>query len=173
MAVNRLTHEELSVQRCIELAIEAGANRDGTDMGLLGSALARRYDLTMQVSDSMAQLEDCVRRGGCAVVNVGGDREGYRGVLSSGGHFVFVSKIEQDKVWILDPAYSEEKYRVPHRRDVTEIQADYVVTRLAVLDEDRRNRSPAFYLFNHTRPECGADFNQPDGNGTISPKPGC
>jgi len=147
MMINQLTKKQLSVQQCIDLAIKAGANRFGTDLGLLGNALASRYNLAMQVTDSMTQLTNCLRLGGCAVANVGGDRRGYQGVLSCGGHFVLVSKIDRDKVWILDPAYTEEKYQKPHRRVVTEIQGDYVVTRLVVLEEDTRSRSPAFYLF--------------------------
>lgn len=159
MMVAQLTPRTLSVPQCIELAVNSGANRFGTNINRLGTALAKRFGLEMQTTDSIPALVHCLRQGGCAIANVGGNREKYQGVLSDGGHFVLVSNIEQGTVWILDPARTAEKYQKAHRRNAVRLEGDYVITGLTVLQADTENRSPAFYLFSH---DCSTKIQVPD-----------
>ena len=59
-----------------------------------------------------------------------------------------LAAVERDeRIWILDPSYREEKYAEPHRRDAVEIEYPYVIASLADVVRETQNRSPSYYLF--------------------------
>ena len=115
MLVERLTEEILTVEEGIALSIEAGANRNGTDMKKLGAALAKKYQLQFSWSDTLSDLLCSLSKKGAAVLNVGGDAQGRVGTFSQHGHYVLAFAKNGDRIQIADPSYTREKYLHPDR----------------------------------------------------------
>lgn len=147
MMVDRLRTEELSLEECRDLAVQSKANLEpGTDMKILASVLAQRFDLSVTMTDDVEQLAVCLREGGCGIVNVGGDHGDYRGVFSHQGHFILAVSVRQSEFCLLDPSWTEDKYNEPHHRDVRR-KGHWLYASADLLQQDTANRSPAFYLF--------------------------
>lgn len=145
MLVEGLTNEMLDINSCIDLSVRVGANVFGTDMCRLGQEISKIYDLNIIFSNSIADLESCIQQGGYAIINAGKKE----GILSEGGHFLLITKIENNLAWILDPSYSEDKYSKPYRKNKFKKQGCYIIVALEVVKEECENRKPAFYLFNN------------------------
>ena len=148
MVIERLCVETLSLEECRDLAISAGANRKpGTSMDILAPVIAERFDLDLEMTDDTDRLAGCLRGGGAAVVHVGGDREGYTGVFSHGGHYVVAISMREKEFCILDPSWEETKYADEPRKSRVRQNGVWLYATAEVLREDTANRSPGFYLF--------------------------
>jgi len=148
MMVGYMTLDELSLEECRDFSIETGANHSvGTDMEILGAALAARYHLDMKTSNDTQELLDCLQKGGSAIINVGGDREGYIGVFSHRGHYIFARGYDGREVCILDPSQTPDKYQEEGRVGKVRVDGNFVYTRPEVLTRDTENRNPGYYLF--------------------------
>ena len=149
MVVDRLCMDPLSLLHARSLSYDLGANHSaGTDMQILGPAVAEKFNLNYATTDSVEEMIDCLRCGGCVIVNVGGDREGYQGVFSHGGHFMVVQSIDADgELCILDPSWREDKWEEPGRPGKVKMSGKFVYCTPEVLAQDAANRSPAYYLF--------------------------
>lgn len=119
----------------------------GTDMRVLSKALASRLKLKLNMTSSMIELQSALESGAMAIVNVGGDRSGYKGVFSNGGHYVVVYGFYNGKVVIADPGYYAGKYSKSWRKAVTVLNSGVLLADLAVIDKDASNRSPKYYVF--------------------------
>lgn len=149
VVVDRLTMETLSLRHCLDLSVQVGANHGtGTDMKMLAPVIAEKFDLTLRSTDSADELVACLKNGGCAIVNVGGDREGYTGVFSHGGHYMAViSADENNELCVLDPSWRTDKFDEPGRPGKVRLAGKFVYCTPEVLAKDAENRSPAYYLF--------------------------
>ncbi len=153
MTVEFTTGKQLSVNECIDLSVESGANVFGTDMARLGAAAAGRYGLRFETADSVDILCKCLKEGGCAVVNVGREN----GVFSDGGHYLFAAGLDREKtgggtdgperIWFLDPSFTKQKYDRPGRREKVELREPYIVAAADTVEAECAARRPAFYLF--------------------------
>ncbi len=153
MIVENLTTGHLELMECLAMSAQLGANRKpGTDLNILGRSVAERYGLEFNVTDDDMTLTQHLQSGGMAVANAGGDREGYRGVFSHGGHYIAVIALDGDEVCVLDPSYFSGKYDEEGRRGKVRVAEPFVYCTLQVLKKDCENRSPAFYLFKRKRP---------------------
>ena len=135
-------------------AIKCGARVDtGTDMALLSANVARDSGLARTRTDSIDELKAAISDGGMAICNVNGnikDRSGkliYRGVFSSGGHYVVVVSIDGNTAIIADPGMYPGKYDGKYRAAQVAVLGDVLSADVSVLDKDSRYRSPRFYLF--------------------------
>ena len=91
MMVDRLTTKTISLKRLIALSLKHKANlHPGTDMKILGPVVADLYDLDFSTTNSVKKAMQHLKNGGSVIANVGGDREGYTGVFSHGGHYVLL-----------------------------------------------------------------------------------
>ena len=135
--------EKLTMEKCVELSVVYGANRDGTEMRKLGPVMAERWALDYRESSELAELRKCLRSGGMAILNAGRSH----GLFSEGGHFLLAAAERDGMLWILDPSYSKEKYAAPHRTDAVRIKYPYVVASFADVARETKNRSPSYYLF--------------------------
>ena len=151
MLADVLAGEMLSLEACIQLSMESGANHFGTDMRRLAPAVAERDGLELTAGDDIRILEDCLDHGGAAIVHVGR----VNGALSDGGHFVLAVRAGEGSVWIADPSYSREKYEKPYRRDLVSFADGYVGISRENLMQETKFRSPAFYCF--TRKQADPD----------------
>lgn len=79
MAVDRLTDQSVSLKKLVSLSVKHKANLlPGTDMEILGPVVARQFHLEYSTTESVRTAVRCLKRGGCVIANVGGDREGTR-----------------------------------------------------------------------------------------------
>lgn len=150
MVVDHLTLDELPLQDCIDLSCKLGANHGvGTDMRIIGPAVAERYHLGYRETDRIADAEDCLSRGGRVIANVGGDRDdgNYQGVFSHGGHFITLIASNQGEICVLDPSWRSDKFEEPGRPGKVRLDGKLVYCSSDILDRDADNRSPRYYLF--------------------------
>ena len=153
MMVENLTTQTLPLETCLALSEELGANRKpGTDLKILGKAIAARCGLTFATTDDVEALILHLQKGGMAVANSGGDRDGYTGVFTHGGHYIAVLSYDGQDFCILDPSYKERKFEEEGRSGkVNTTHVPYLYCNAEVLKTDCANRSPAYYLFGRTK----------------------
>ncbi len=150
MAVDRLTTESLPLLECRDLAVEHKANLDpGTDLEVLSPVIAEKFHLRYEPTDDLQKMIRFVQNGGCAIANVGGDRDDgqYTGVFSHGGHFVAVISADEKELCILDPSLKEGKFDEPGREGKVRVEGVFAYCAPSILDRDTDNRSPRYYLF--------------------------
>lgn len=152
MIVENLSGSAFPPERSAAYSIHIGSRvRGGTDMRKLSSSVSKEFGLELETSDSASALLACLKCGGMAIANVGGDRGGYRGVFSSGGHYVVVFGVRGDRLEIADPGLYDGKYEKSYRSMVT-VDGDVLLASSAVLDRDCANRTPKYYLFRKEMP---------------------
>ncbi len=149
MIVENMTMGHLTLEEALQLSYDHGANRSpGTDLRILGPVVADMYGLIYSETDDIEECIAHLRNGGMAIANSGGDREGYKGVFTKGGHYITVISAEDDGVWILDPTYKTGKFdQEGCASKVDDSRAPLLYCDKKVLAEDCANRSPAYYLF--------------------------
>ena len=116
MMVDALTLSTYELTDCLKLSNEVGANREiGTSLKILGPVVAERFNLNYGETSDLNELKAHLAKGGLAIANSGGDREGYTGVFTHGGHYILVVSADDNEACILDPSYKEGKYEEPGR----------------------------------------------------------
>lgn len=143
MMVQSLSDQPLSVEKCIQLSIQAKANYFGTDMRRLAPVIAHLYHLKFYMSNEINDVITTLGDGGRVIVNVGKPN----GLLSDGGHFVLADGAKNGFIQILDPSYSQEKYEKPYRKGLVSFDGEYVLLSPSALAEQSSNRDPSFYIF--------------------------
>lgn len=119
-------------------------------MRLLAPAVAERFHLQLQTTDELAQMAGCLRSGGAAVINVGGNRENYTGTFSDGGHYIAALSESRGEFCLLDPSWTPRKYREAPRCERVRQRGRFLYAPADVLRRDTANRSPAYYLFSRS-----------------------
>lgn len=150
MVVDRLTTQSLPLEECRDLSVEHKANLDpGTDLKVLSPVIAKKFGLRYESTDDIQVMIRCLQNGGCAIANVGGDRDDgkYTGVFSHGGHYITVISADEKELCILDPSLKEGKFDEDGRKGKVRIEGDFVYCDPNVLAKDTDNRSPSYYLF--------------------------
>ncbi|MGP7817357.1 hypothetical protein [Niallia sp. 01092] len=148
MVVENLTLDSFPLEECLEMSISLKANEQpGTDMIILGPAVAEKFGLDLKMTNSAEELLDHLRNGGMAIANTGGDREAYTGVFSHGGHYITVVSAKGSTLCILDPSLSADKYEEEGRKGKVKIDGSFIYCDISILAKDCENRNPAYYLF--------------------------
>lgn len=151
MVADRLLVEtDFDLKAALSLSYETEANyRIGTSYRRFAPAFAEKLGLDWEPAGDPQRLLYCLRTGGAAVVEVGGDREGRVGVFSHVGHYVVAVSEERDgRIVILDPAYSEGRYDEEGRKGLVEVKNGVMaVCDLQVLLEDIAQSTYPFHLF--------------------------
>lgn len=139
---------EMSAEQAARYAMDNGARVEGgTDMTILCKCLVRDHGFTLELSNDAEKLVKHVAQKGWAVANVSGDRSGYTGVYSDGGHYVIVTGGTKEKLVVLDPAYYPGKFAKAGRSEkVQDIGGGVTSCAAAVLADDTKTRRPAYYL---------------------------
>lgn len=134
--------------RDLSYAVEANYTK-GTAYKVFAPAFAEKFNLKLEMTDDVSRLAYCLRTGGAAVAHISGNREGYTGVFSKGGHYVAVIGEEPDgRLAVLDPSYKEGKYEEDGRKGKVELKNGVIaLCTKETLVEDTANRTPSFYLF--------------------------
>ena len=150
MVADRLCVEpEFTMKDALQISYDTGANHaPGTDYKLYGPAFAEKFGLKLVMTSDIEEVRRCVRTGGAVVANVGGDREGYVGVFTHGGHYVVViSETEDGRLCILDPSLKEGKFEEEGRIGKVRVSGKFAYCEPEVLRKDAENRTPSFYCF--------------------------
>lgn len=148
MVIDRLTLETLPLEECRDLSVEVGANREpGTDMNILGSAIARRFDLRFRITDDEREMAECLHSGGAAIINTGGDREGHIGTFSDIGHYIVAISESDGEFALLDPAWRSDKYAKEPGRSRVRQNGKWLYAREEVIREDASEKALPYYLF--------------------------
>ena len=105
------------------------ANREiGTSLKILGPVVAEKFNLNYGETSDLNELKAHLAKGGLAIANSGGDREGYTGVFTHGGHYILVVSADDNEACILDPSYKEGKYEEPGRDGKSESRRWFLFT---------------------------------------------
>lgn len=149
MIVENLTEHKNGPKTMASYAIKKGARvSGGTDMNVLAKALRQDYDLHFTTTNNESILLDHLKKGFMAIANVGGNRPGYTGVFSNGGHYVVAAGLTDDgRVIILDPGYYTGKFNKAGRAGKVKVSGNYCICDITVLAKDTENRTPAYWLF--------------------------
>lgn len=150
MVVETLTRQPFAPPEAAAFALQTGARVfGGTDLRLLGKALAARFGLFYLATGELDALLRHVASGRPAVANVGGNREGHRGLLSEGGHYVTVFAAEDGFLTVGDPGYFPGKYGAdfPHRQSAVTPAGALLRISPSDLAADCEKRSPRYHLF--------------------------
>ena len=145
-----LVAPDFDLQAALQLSYETKANhKKGTDYEIYAPAFAQKLGLKLEMTNDPERVRYCLRTGGAAVAHSGGDREGYVGVFTHGGHYVTLINEEPDgRIAVLDPSYKAGKYDEEGCRGKVEMKGEFIaLCDLSVLAKDTENRDPGFYLF--------------------------
>lgn len=137
---------------CAPFSKRCGAREQpGTNFYILGGALAGRFDLFMRPETEIDKVVEFLRENpdGMAIANVRGDREGYVGVFSDGGHYVLLEGVQGDELCVLDPMYRPGRYDVPGRAGKVRMEGFRAYADKGVLKEDCFERP--FFLYRKMR----------------------
>jgi len=158
MVVSNMSGKTIDPVAMAAYAIKVKARvSGGTDMNILAEKIGKDYDLNFKTTNNESILLDHLRKGGMAIANVGGNRPGYMGVFSDGGHFIVVAGLSADeKVIVLDPGYYQGKYQKPGRTGKVKMQGNNCICDISVLTMDTANRNPSYWLF--TRKEVAEEM---------------
>lgn len=120
----------------------------GTDMQKLGKALEKDFPLRRIVTNDLDAMLGLLRSGAVVVANVGGDRNGYKGVFSNSGHYVIVLGVAADgRLIIADPYMYSGKYASARRKAAVEVVGDLLYAKSETLHKDAENRNPRYTVF--------------------------
>ena len=144
-----LTDYSFTLTDAIHLSYDTGANHAiGTDYKIYAPAFAEKLGFKLEMTSDPERVLYCLHTGGAVVAHVSGNREGYTGVFSTGGHYIAViSADDNGRVAVLDPSYKEGKYDIEGRAGKVDVKGVVCYCDISVLVEDTKNRTPSFYLF--------------------------
>ena len=147
----RVSNGNFELEDARQLSYDCGANhKSGTDGSIYFPAFAEKLGLVYECSDKIEDLLYCLRTGGAAIILVGGDREGYRGVFSDRWrHYIVAVSEERDgRIAILDAAYEEGGYEKEGRKGKVEVlETGFSRCSIKVIEDETANVPLPFKLF--------------------------
>ena len=149
MIVENMLGLPLPVEEAAVMAVECGARIEyGSDMVAMADELCRRYPLTYEMTNDAGRVLQFLKdKGGMVVANSGGNREGYTGVFTKGGHYIVLAEANGRMVTVLDPNLYDGKFEEPGREGKVTVEGNLAFTKISVVAEDCSNRTPAYFLF--------------------------
>ena len=148
MAVDLITDKTFDLIECRDLAYEVGANRPhpGTNLDMLGPAVAEKFNLTSKGSMDIGEAVECLKAGGAVVARV------KKGLFTNGSHYICLVSTDGVDVAILDPSYKPEKFHTPEREGrVDDSRAPFVYCPVDVLDGETEDSKTKYHLFARKR----------------------
>ncbi len=155
MTADHLTpNTDFSLEDALDISYANKANFGGTDYDLFGPAFAEKMNYNFSSSNSLEDVDACLKTGGVAVASVMGDREdGHIGVFTHGWHYILVfAKRPDGKYAILDPSQTPTKYDEPGRKELVEsgdliVDGNILYATGEILLEEVKYLNPGFYMF--------------------------
>lgn len=148
MVVDHLTTKSLSLEECIELAVEAKANlRPGTNMKKLGPVVAEKFGLQFSYTGDKEEMLAHLRKGGRVIVNVANRPDGSPGLFTKGGHYMVLIAADGERICFLDPNYHETYNEGELKEKVDSSCAPLLYCDADLLEYETENRETPYYLF--------------------------
>ncbi len=152
MVADRLVaNGNYEIEDARQVSYDSGANQwVGTNGSVFFPAFAEKLGLQYVQGKTPEDLLRCLRSGGAAIVQCGGDREGYHGVFSDRwGHYIVAIAEEPDgRIAVLDSAYEEGCYEKGDRKGKVEVLSrGFGRTSLQVLQEETYGKETPYHLF--------------------------
>lgn len=149
MVVENMTGATFTPAECAALAYECGAcDETGTEISILAPAVCERFGLTYELTCDHGKMLQFLQQGeGLVIANSGGDREGWKGVFTRGGHFITLVSAKGRRVCALDPSLRPGKFDEEGRKGKVEVEGNKAYVDIAVLARDCDNRYPSYCLF--------------------------
>ena len=150
MIVDQLTTEDCSVRECAKLSMEVGGNHaDGTDMTILGPAVADKFNLDYKETYDINEALQALREGGRVIALVGGKEPGNRGIFTSGGHFIVLIAVDaKDEICILDPHWVSKNFKKWQKEGLVRMDGTLVYTSPEVLHQEAKKLGdPSYSIF--------------------------
>ena len=141
MVVDCLTDKTLEIEDSVRLSEECVANHYvGTDMNVLGPALAEKFGLYYEKTNELGEVIAHLRNGGVAIVLVGIPEGQKRGLFTAFGHYMLLLSTDGKEFCILDPSYTEKKFKGPDRIGrINEENAPYLYCDVNTVDKEADN----------------------------------
>ena len=139
-----LTASEFGIEECRDLSYATGANRthSGTNLNLLGPAVAERFDLVYKPSMELSEAIACLRDGGKVIARV------KKGLFTNGSHYICLFSTDGRDFAILDPSYTPTKFHTPEREGrVDDTQAPFVYCDVNALHAETEDAFTKYHLF--------------------------
>ena len=149
MIVDQLTTQTLPVRECAELSMKIGANHcDGTDMKMLGPAIAEKYNLDFSMVKDIGQVVKALHNGARVIALVSAKGPTNKGIFTQGGHYiVLISADEDDEICVLDPSWTSKKFNKWVKKGLVRTEDTLVYIKPEVLDAERKNESVDYFVF--------------------------
>ena len=149
MVVEALTGQTFTPEEAVEVSFAAGARQaHGTEMSLLAPAVCQKFGLKYELTDDAGKvLQFLQEKRGLVVANAGGDREGWIGVFTVGGHYIVLAEAQGREITVWDPSIKPGKFDREGRRDKVRVEGNLVYADIGVIAKDCDNRTPAYTLF--------------------------
>ncbi len=147
MAVELLTADTLSPEECVQLSLSTGANHSpGTDLDLLGPAVAEKFDLLYKGSASLDEVIRHLQAGGQVVARV------KKGLFTDGSHYILLCAYDGEDFCILDPSYKPTKFERPDRiGHVNTAHAPYLYCNANTVHGETEDDFTKYHLFSRKK----------------------
>ena len=110
MTVDLLTDRALSLEECLTLSVDNGANHGyGTDLEILGPIVAEKFSLAYSNTADLDTVISHLQKGGLAVARV------KKGLFTNSSHYILLVAFDGTDLCILDPSYTPDKFERPDR----------------------------------------------------------
>lgn len=147
MALEDLTGDKHPPEQMAAYAMGKGARvTGGTDLVRLCKAVAGEYGLLYSTASKAADALAALNRGAAVISNVGGDRTGYTGLFSTGGHYIYLRAADGATVTVWDSGYYKGKFDRTGRRGKVRVALPDLYTDMADIDRDCAGRNPRYYI---------------------------
>ena len=148
MVVDHLTTKSLSLEECVQMAVETKANlRPGTSMVKLGPALAEKFGLKFSHTSNKEEMLAHLRKGGRVIVNVANRPDGTPGLFTKGGHYMVLVSADGERICFLDPNLDGKYETEEVKTKVDTRSAPILYCDADLLEYETENREIKYYLF--------------------------
>ena len=140
-----------TIEEAVQFSYDTGANHArGTDYAIFAPAFAKKFGLTLSVTDDINELSGHLRSGGAAVAHCRQDDElNPTALFTKMGHYVAVVSQEADgRMCVLDPNLKPGKFDDDYRRPRVEQKGKLCFCSPEDLVKETKAVAPkCFYLF--------------------------
>jgi hypothetical protein len=149
MAVELLTPYTLAIEDCVKISETCLANhKSGTDMKILGPAVAQKYNLEYSNTNDLAVAIRHLQLGGHIIAHVGVPVGKEIGLFTKGGHYISLVSTDGKEFCILDPSYTENKFDIPERvGKVNTANSPYLYCDVNIVDSECAPGKIKYHLF--------------------------
>ena len=127
----------------MEYSVKCGANEYGTNMLVLGPALARDYGLDFRTSSRNDDFLSCLENGGMVIFNSGTACQTFCEV----GHYLLATEKAERGIAVLDSTWEEGKFSREIEAGRMTQEGEVIYTSMEVIEEACVDREPHYYLF--------------------------